>query len=964
MFRDPRRSGARFVAISLIGSLLPWLALPARGQAAAAPGVVSGRVVSGASGRPITGASVNVTGSAAAGTSDLNGEFRLGDVPAGEQTVEVSREGFQPTVVTGVQVQPGEVTRVDVVLPPAIEDVIQMDAYTVSAEVLESSDIGLLIARQKSSAVSDAIGAAQFGRLAVGDAAEAMSKVTGASLVDGKYVLIRGLGDRYANTLMNGVAVPSADPDRRAVQMDQFPSDLLESIVTTKSFTPDQPGAFSGGSVNLRTKSFPEQLFLSFSVGIEAKENVAGEDLLSAPGLDEVPAVPATFPSRTQSEIAARRGNFGPAQELDRVTRAFGTDRMYPGLRSGDPDTSFAAAFGNRHAFGESGLFGYTASVTVEREFAHATGGEANRFIGTADAIQPRLLLTADPERLSFDPAAAPARTPPFGVTRSTVTDSLGLFAKLALRPVIDHEVALDLFYTETTDDTVRRGVGEEANNYSGSVFEVYDLLRTDRTVGSAQLGGRSLFMNLGELQVDWRAAYSESTQDQPDYRTLSAVYDLSGSFVNATGVQPNRYFRELDEEALEAGLDVTYPWHTASGREHRLKAGGVWSSSERTYAEQRFQYQGNPQDRAQLEEYPTPVGIVAQTPASVTFGRVIARLQEPNNYTGEQEINALYAMADAQLTDRWRAIFGARYEQTDIATTPVRTLGLNPRDGALDEGEVLPAASLVWAASPRVNWRLAYGRTIARPTFKELTDIRYEDVFTGDVYIGNPDLEMTVVDNVDARWEWFPRKGETVAISVFYKSFDRPIEVLFQPGVGSIQPQNVEEGTVYGAEFEFRRELDFLGASFAPFSFGANLALVHSAVTIPAAELALLRGFDPEASDQRELLGQSPYVFNADLTWSKPEWGTVATLSYNVVGERLSLVNHGPLPDVFEQPAPLLNLVISQQLSHRWRLKFTAKNLLDPDHEQTLSTSAGELAWSRSRTGRSFAVAVSYLFE
>ncbi|HEX2101362.1 MAG TPA: TonB-dependent receptor [Candidatus Synoicihabitans sp.] len=959
MSRDSHRPGARFLC-ALWFALLATLTVSAQDRS----GSIAGRVVNPASGSPIAGADVSLVNSDASTRSDLSGAYVLTGVPAGLHELVVTKEGFVPSRVTALRVVAGEVTPADLPLTFSTEETVKLEAYTVSAEVLQSSDIGLLLTRQKSSTISDAIGGEQFGRLAVGDAAEAMSKVTGASLVDGKYVLIRGLGDRYANTLMNGVAVPTADPDKRAVQMDQFPADLIESIVTTKSFTPDQPGAFSGGSVNLETKSFPEQFFFSFSASLEVNSETTGKDMLHAPGLRAVPELPASIPVRTVAELAARQGDFGPARQLDAATRAFGGNSMYPGIRHAQPDASFTAAFGNRHEFGGSGLFGYTVSVTAEREFAHRAGGEANRFIGSAGSVQNRLILSADPTLLSFDPAQAPAGTPPFGVTSSTQIDSRGFFAKMALRPMLDHEFALDLFFNETRDDTVRRGVGEEANNYSGSIFEVHDLLYTERSVGSTQLSGRSLLMGLRELQLDWRVSYSDSTQAQPDYRTLSAVYDASGAFINATGVQPNRFFRDLEETAQEGALDATLPWPTACGREHSFKAGVVFSRNERTYDEQRFQYQGNPNDRAQLESYPSPAGIVAENASSVTFGRVITRLQEPNNYEGEQDIAAAYAMADLQLTERWRTILGVRHERTEMVTTPVRAAGLNPRDAHLDADEALPALSLVYAATPKTNWRFAYGRTIARPTFKELTDIRYEDVFTGDVYIGNPDLELTVIDNVDLRWEWFPRKGETIALSGFYKRLDQPIEVLFQPAVGSIQPQNVDRGTVYGFEAEFRRELNFLGSAFAPFSFGANAALVHSEVAIPAAELALLRSVDPTAADERELLGQSPYVLNLDLTWSQHDWGTTATLSYNLTGERLQLVNYGSLADVFEQPAPLLNFVVSQRLGHRWRVKLALKNLLDPAHESTLETSAGALAWSRHRTGRSFALSLSYLFE
>lgn len=929
-------------------------------------GAISGRVINQDTGFPVPGATLTVAELGMSATSDLGGAFTIREVPAGPRDVIVVRDEFQPATITGINVTGGGVSQIDIPVAPVGSNIVVMEAYSVSADIVQSSGIGLLAARQKASTVSDAISSDQFARLAVGDAAEALSKVTGASVVDGKYVLIRGLGDRYSNTLMNGVSVPSADPDKRAVQMDQFPADLIESIVTTKSFTPDQPGAFSGGSVNLKTKAFPEQLFVSVSGSVEYNTNTTGEDILVVQGGGgEAPDLPASLPNRTAATLAARQGDFGLAESLDQATKAFHPAGFFPTTRKADPDFGASVAFGNRLYFGDEGLFGFTASVTYDRSYSHYSDGESNRFLGTSAEPINRLLLTSDTSLLSVDPTAigVPAGTPAFGVTSSSVEEATGAFVKLAVRPVGEHEVTLDLFYNESSNDTVRRGVGEEAINYGGSIFEVYDLLLTERSISSAQLAGKSLFPALNELQIDWRASLSSSTQDQPDYRTLAAVYDFNGNFVNATSVQPNRYFRELEEDATEGGIDVTLPF-AHRDREHRLKIGGMASHNERTYGEQRFQYAVNPQDREDLEAFPGPVGIVGRTANSVSFGNTITRLQEPNNYEGEQDITGVYSMIDYQITDRWRGITGVRFESTEINTVPAEVPGLTPRPGAIDESDTLPALSLVFAQSERINWRFAYGRTIARPTYKELSDISYEDVFTGDVYLGNPDLKLTVIDNLDLRWEWFPRKGETIAVSAFYKKLDQPIEVLYNPALGSIQPQNVEEGIIYGLELEFRRGLDFISDGLGDFSVGGNLSLIHSEVTIPPVELAILRANDPGAEDKRDLLGQSPYVLNLDVSYDRTDWGTTATLSYNVVGPRLDLVNFGPLPDVYEQPAGLLNLVISQRLSSRWKLKFSAKNLLDPDKEKTIGTEIGDLVFSRYSTGRSFSLSLSYLFE
>lgn len=962
----------RSFVLLLVLSFNPCAALFA---ADSAGGFVGGQAINADTGLPLAGATVAVRGGTAQTKTDLDGRFRIAGLNAGPADVVVTKDGFQSTTVTGVAVGGAGAAELVISVHGAASDgVVQMDTFNVTAEVVAGSDAGLLSSRQKSAAVSDAIGGMQFGRLAIGNAAEAMSKVTGASLMDGKYVMIRGLGDRYSNTLLNGVAVPTADPDKRAVQMDQFPADLLESIVTTKSFTPDQSGAFSGGSVNLKTKSFPTQFFLSLSTALEYRADVTGKDFLTTPGVSgdklargaanrAAPAFSAAIPDRTAASIAARQGNLAPAEQLATASQAFDNRGYFPSTRQALPAMSVAVALGDQIALRGDRLFGYTASLTYERDFQGYTGGEKNRFEGIVSAPQVKLALTPDAAGLTMGKVTPPAGTPPLGVTNSLQTVSWGAFTKLAFRPSTDHELSLDFFHNQAADDLVQRGVGEQQRDYPGNFYEVYDLLYTERSVSSLQFAGKSLFPSAKDLRLDYRLAYSKSSLDQPDYRTLAAYYDPSGAAVNATGVQPNRFFRALNEDSREAAVDVTRPF-AWRGREARWKTGLTWLVGDRDYTEGRFQWSGRPQSRADLIAFPGTVGIIERSANAVNFGNTIARLQEPNNYAASQSLGAAYLMGDFPVTPRLRLVTGVRVEKTTMETTPVRLPGLNPRDGRIAGTDVLPAVNFVYEMGAHSNLRAAYGRTLARPTFKELTDIRYEDVFTLDTYLGNPQLGRTIIDNFDLRWEWFPRRSETVAVSAFYKRMQDPIEVVFTPSTGAIQPQNVDRGQVYGLEFEFRRSLGSISPLLESFNAGANVAFIGSKVTIPEVEMSSIRLQEPNAKASRELLGQSPYVFNADLTYSRRTSSTTATLSYNIVGKRLSLVQFGSLPDVYEMPAGRLNLVLSQRLSNRLRLKFTARNLLDVDREKLIQFEKYNLVYDRSHTGRSYSLALTYLFE
>jgi TonB-dependent receptor len=328
--------------------------------------------------------------------------------------------------------------------------------------------------------------------------------------------------------------------------------------------------------------------------------------------------------------------------------------------------------------------------------------------------------------------------------------------------------------------------------------------------------------------------------------------------------------------------------------------------------------------------------------------------------------VDGWYVMADVPITWKLRAIAGARIETTDMRVASHDT---TRREGVLDLRDTLPSLNLVYELRPRMNLRAAFGRTLARPNFREMAP--YETFeFVGDfVYIGNPDLKRTLIDNYDLRWEWFTGPGRIVAVSAFWKNLQNPIEkAIFAPtgliiNQGEIQFQNPEKGRVYGAEFEFRQKLERLGQPFRHFTLGLNLTVVDSSVDIPAAELRVARLYNPKASDTRPLAGQSKHLINGDLSYSNARTRTAASIYYNLFGERLDLVSPPGTPDIFEQPAPELDFIFSQKFGTHCKVGFAAKNLLNPT-ERATQTFAGVnyIRYERSR-GRTISLSLGYGF-
>lgn len=919
-------------------------------------GVVAGQVVHAGTGRGVAGATVRVTGTDRSTISDLEGGYRLTGIPAGMREVIATKPGFQPFNVTGVAVPPDDVARIDVALTESREPVIKMEAFSVSADVLQNSGVGLLAARQKAIAVSDAIGSEQMSKLGFGTAAAAMKAVTGASVVGGKYVYIRGLGERYSSTLVNGVEAPSADPDRRAVNLDMFPSDLIDAIVTAKTFTPDKPGNFTGGSVDMKTKEFPEQFTLSFATSFAFNSRVTGKPFLGSGGGSNRWARDdgtRALPGELASERIPLRFS-GPAVdgEIGRLTRAF-SPVMSPAIKDAPFNHSFGAALGGVTSLLGRKL-GYAASLSYDRSFGGYREGVFGRY-----------------ERQSVNsPSLAPLVM--LSDTRSEDDALIGSLLNLAYQLGPDHQLSLNTMLNQSGSDMARRqhGLNVAGGGISETeVFTTRTLRYTERSLRSFQLAGKHLFPALRESRLNWSITDASTTQEEPDTRYFSTFRTPDGNeFFEASGVpRPARYFRDLEESRQDTSIDLTIPLPSWSGTNGQLKFGGARAATEREFNERLFEYNstvlrydGN--ERGFLRE--SQVGQVDPATGRFASGQLylIETSSAGNSYLGEQTVTAYYGMVDLALVNSLRFVGGVRREATEL---DVRSRDPRRRAGVLDNDDTLPSASLIFALTDRMNLRVATTKTIARPNFREIADYTSFE-FVGDfVYVGNPALRRATIKNHDLRWEWFPRRGEILAVSLFHKQMTDPIErgVFSVVNSGELQYQNAPRGEVSGIEIEARKNLSFLSDRLRGLSGGFNYTWVESSVDITPAELALIHVYEPNAGGTRELTGQSPYIFNVDLTYNNARWGTTMSVYYNVFGERLTQVSPPGTPNVFEQPAPTLDVIWNQKFRDRWKVSLSVKNLLDRASEETYTYRGVDYLRSSHRRGVTTSLGLTYAY-
>ncbi|HEY1172114.1 MAG TPA: TonB-dependent receptor [Verrucomicrobiae bacterium] len=919
-------------------------------------GAVSGRVVDSWQGSPVAGVTVLVRGTTLGTTTDSAGNYTVGKIPPGNYAIVFSRSGYTKATLGDVRVAAGQKTPADYSLKP---EFYEMEAYEAVAEPILDQGANLMLERQNAVVAMDSIGSAQFARTGVSDAAEIVTKISGASIVDGKTAVIRGLSDRYTSATLNGAEIPTADPYRKSAQLDLFPASLIESVSVTKTFTPDQPGSFTGGAIGITTKSFPEKMVTSFSVGV-AYNTQAGlnDEFLTYDGgktdwaafddgirslpeeLENGTVPPPVFGGTTASRLAANA-------RLEALTRAFGSRQLGPVKGTSGLENSFSFSHGDTVQVANR-PFGYFVGVTYNRKFNHYSDGINARY---SAGLTPKSELKD---------------------TRSSEEVSWGSVVNLAYKLAPEHEIGFNFLYNQSAEDVARRQVGQDFTAGFDPDTRLYlnTLHYTERNLRAFQLkGGHDLTESIN-TKIDWLATLASTSQEEPDLRFFNffATPDGSGGYsllLNNNALpeptNPSRYFRYLEEDNHTLKLDFTHPFDLIAGNTTELKWGAYQTISQRKFSERTYQYnKASSFEAGDPETYPNDF----LSDPNIGFnpnGTLKRWLVEGSSskYDGRQDVNAGYLMTDLAFSEKWHLIGGGRLETTDLSIKGT-SAALGSRNAAINEADWLPAAGLIYKVTTNMNFRLNYGKTIARPTYRELAPYRSYDQTGDEIVEGNPNLKRAMVDNYDFRWEWFPKPGEVLSASFFYKDLVDPIEKYLQTLDGGIITFiNRKEAQVYGVEFEARKSLDFIDPLLDRFSVGGNFAYIISDVPLSEAELINKRQIDPATPSSRPMYDQSDMILNADISYDNRKSGTSVTLVMNYVSERITIAM-GQGPDIYEHPPLSLDLTISQKLTEHMKLKLSAKNLFDPLTKKTMGPEPGDKIYSAYRKGRVFGIALS----
>ncbi|MGH8005124.1 MAG: TonB-dependent receptor domain-containing protein [Limisphaerales bacterium] len=970
------------LAILLILPFMPAsaqesVALAQNGAPHPPTGRISGKVMDGESGEPIIGARVMVEGTTLVigAVSDLNGNYTLRNVPPGSHTLMVTYPEYAKLVLTGVTLSGNESRQEDFTLKPEIKQV-EGEVVEVVAKVSRGSSAGLLKDRQKAAAVSDAIGAEEMSRSGSSNAAQAMSKVTGATVVDGKYVYVRGLGERYSTTQLNGSELPSSDPNKRAVHLDLFASNLIENIVTVKSYTPDKPGNFTGGSVNLVTKSYPDRFNANFSLSSAYNTQFSlQEGFLTSPGGytdwlgmdDGTRAIPDPLQDKNVviPILQTARRDSVQAAKLDYLSKSF-NPYMAPTKKMAPLNRNFAFSLGDRVQILGRPL-GFLGSLSYTRGFNSYIGGTVARYYLPSQTTTATELL------------------PNYILDDSKSSDEViwGALANLTYQPHPRHELKANYMYNRSGESMARTlsGLFLQGGGLTGDdVYETRVLQYIERSLGSLQLSGHHALQSILGMDMNWSGSLAKSKQDEPDLRFFSNHYTVDSSITptdttydtrtNAYTL-PARNYRNLNEDNAEFNLDFSIPFKQWAGLGAKLKLGGQLLRKERTFRERRFLYELEASPYAQFydgdpEQFfsDEAVGVVYYDSAAgrYYFGNyILAENTARNNYDADQNISAVFGMLDFPILRRLRFAGGARLEATRMN---LASQDASLKKARLSNDDWLPSANLIYQLRPDMNLRTSYSRTLARPEFRELAPYSSFE-FAGDyIYGGNPNLKRTLIHNYDLRWEWFERPGELYSISGFYKRFIDPIERVHTGDHKETSSRNVPEANVYGLELEVRKRLDKTGSFLQHFQVGTNFTLIHSTVDIDSVELALIRNYDPNPKTTRQLQGQSPYILNLDISYGNYKTGITASILYNVFGQRLAEVSKGSAPNIFEEARGQLDFTFSQRIWNAVTFKASAKNLLDSEYKRSYTLKGREYVQQLYKKGRVLSVGFSWAID
>lgn len=934
-------------------------------------GIIRGAIYEEKTGEPLYGVSVFVKELSTGAITDFDGKFEL-QVAPGTYTFQLSYISYSTIELTSLTISAGEVKVLDDLLMK--EEASELETVTIQASAIRTTENALMSVKRNAPNLMDGISASTFRQIGDGDAASAVKRVTGVSIEGGKYVYVRGLGDRYTKTVLNGVDIPGLDPDRNTIQMDIFPTNVIDNIIVSKSFTADLPADFTGGVVDIETKDFPEEK--SFKVSISGGINPSmhfNSNYLSYQGgktdwlgFDDGTRANPTGGRTNIPQFGEVVGNPSGAkgQEYQSILGGF-NKALGASRQSSLMDFGLGLSLGNQIARPKA-TWGYNAALTYKNETEFYQGAEFNLFAKPIDQGQSEL-----------DPLERQVGN--YGVNNVM----LGGLAGIALKTNTS-KFKLNLLHLQNGES--KAGIFDFVNSNLGANFEAtqYNLEYSQRGLSSMLLSG-SHFLKGGAWVVNWKLAPTRSTIEDPDIRFTR--FRLPTNTISTEVGLPARIWRNLEEYNVAGKLDVTRSLQAFS-RDAKLKMGGAYTFKFRDFEIQSFQFvtgtttfDGNPNSILNEENL-----FSASNRNGVRYNPDFIPIN-PNAYQSYVTNFAGYGSFETSPAQNLRAILGLRVEQYNQFYTGTNQTGTLNYDlvEMLDDLDFFPTLNLVYNLKENQNLRASASRTIARPSFKELSFAEILDPITGRTFIGglfpettnggtevlwDGNLSSTRINNFDIRWEAFGQRGEMWSLGAFYKTFDKPIEIVqFLSDPGSFQARNVGNGSVVGLELEFRKSLAFLSPSLQNFMWNTNVTVTESTIRMSESEFrsrSLTAREGEVVENTRDMAGQAPFIINTGFSYNNFSNGWELGVFYNVQGPTLNFVGFGNRTDTYTVPFHALNINLNKTFGGDGRVQANlgVENILNDKREIVFrSHEAQDQIFTRLAPGTKIKFGFSYAF-
>ena len=865
-------------------------------------GKIEGKVTDAATGQPLTGVSVLNKANNRGTSTDLEGRYTLNIDDITKKVSLVFTYNGVTQQVDEVEVADGKVTTQNLSLTQRTkteEGVVVRAASTARRETAAS----LITFQKNTNTVASVISAEAIRRSPDKNTGEVLKRTPGASLIDGKFLVIRGLADRYNQAMLNGILLTSTEPDRKTFSFDIIPAQMIDNIIINKAFVPELPGEWAGGLIQVNTKDIPSKNFLNIQIGTGFNSQTIGKDFYKANGGkldwlgidDGTRGLPGSYTTKSAFNLATQ-------QQRNEIGKQLNNDwSATPSKVSPNVSLQINGGF-NGTLFGKKvgGILGINYN-------------KANRYTDVLNRLQSLELGTFSQQFSYAD-------------DRYTQEVTAGALASLSLQLNNNNKIALkSIINVNTNNYTIQRS---GTNSVTGDDVMGGEIAFRENTFFTTQLSGEHNIVS--KFKFKWYGAFNILDGYSPDQRrfqytrptgTQNAYQFLVGnSLAQESG---SRVFQTLNDYIYTAGGDLSYNYNLF-GQKQTIKGGYMLQVKDRLFDAQLFaNYFNTGFNNLSLRLLP-----IDQIFAPGNFGNGVDNLFSFNSinnknfrYLANTILNAGFLQFDNQFSANLRVVWGLRVENFDQLLGSVKTW--DSRFKHTEQRDYLPGINATYKLSTKTNIRLSGSQTVIRPEQRELAALTLYDFELNAAVLGNPSLVRTKVTNLDLRYELYPRSGEAFTFGVFYKNFDRPIEQILQQGGTIFTYLNPKKATAYGLEAEFRKRLDMVDG-LKNFTLQANAGYIKSKVE------------DTSVNINRPLQGQSPYLLNFSLLYDLEKAGLNATLLFNQIGKRIYLVGDGIIggsgtPDVWEAPRPLLDFQLGKKvLASKGEIRLNISNILN----------------------------------